>query len=240
MPGETQQLAELRHVRSGYESKPVLENFSLGLNAGDLIALIGPNGAGKSTALKVLFGLLPAWSGTVQIGDREVKRHNPSKALEAGMVYAPQVNRVFPCLTVRENLILGFPDGCSSTAAEGLEGALRVFPVLKGLLPRKAGNLSGGEQQMVSLGRCLVGRPRLLLLDEPSLGLSPQMNEQVLSFIAQLNAEGTCVVLVEQKVKLALRVARKIIGMKLGRIAFEATPAEISEDSRLLSQLFLQ
>ena len=212
---------EASDLVAGYGRKQVLHGVSLRVEAGEIVALIGHNGAGKTTLLKTLFGLLPALGGEVRYGGRSITGRRAALNVRDGLSFVPQGHGIFTDLTVRENLELG---GYSVGAADPdrLAAIYDLFPILKERQDQRAGTLSGGQQQMLALGLALVLRPKLLLLDEPSLGLAPVLVERVLESVQEINRRfGTAVLLVEQNVKQALRIAGRVYVMKVGQISLE-------------------
>ena len=226
---------------SGYGKKQVLNGVDIRVPTGEIVALIGHNGAGKSTLLKAVFGLLPVWSGQVFFDGNLLKSPKPRDLLRAGMSYIPQGNRVFTDLTVRENLeIGGVTLSDKRKLAEGIERALAMFPVLKERLRQRAGTLSGGEKQMLALGNALVLSPRMLLVDEPSLGLAPPLVKEALNRFQQLNKDdGVTILIVEQKVREVLEICHHVYSLKLGKVVFSGSPNELADDRVKLRQVFL-
>jgi branched-chain amino acid transport system ATP-binding protein len=225
-PGET--LLSVRNLATGYLRKQVVFDVSLDVRAGEIVALMGHNGAGKTTTLKALFGLLPAWRGEVLFAGRPAAGASTAARVREGLVFVPQERAVFADLTVRENLDLGaFSLTDRALGAERREKVLALLPVLGERARQLAGTLSGGEQRMLSLGMALMIQPRLLLLDEPSLGLAPRIVERIMETIAGIvRAEGVTVLLVEQNVRHALQIAARVYIMRTGRIILEeAAPA---------------
>ncbi len=228
---------EASDLVAGYGTKQVLHGVSLRVEAGEIVALIGHNGAGKTTLLKTLFGLLPALGGGVRYGGRPITGRRAALNVRDGLSFVPQGHGIFTDLTVGENLELG---GYSVGAAdpERLAAIYDLFPILKERQDQRAGTLSGGQQQMLALGLALVLRPKLLLLDEPSLGLAPVLVQRVLESVQEINRRfGTAVLLVEQNVKQALRIASRVYVMKVGQISLE-DQAETLLARRDLWQLF--
>ena len=212
---------EASDLVAGYGRKQVLHGVSLRVEAAEIVALIGHNGAGKTTLLKTLFGLLPALGGEVRYGGRSITGRRAALNVRDGLSFVPQGHGIFTDLTVRENLELG---GYSVGAADPdrLAAIYDLFPILKERQDQRAGTLSGGQQQMLALGLALVLRPKLLLLDEPSLGLAPVLVQRVLESVQEINRRfGTAVLLVEQNVKQALRIAGRVYVMKVGQISLE-------------------
>jgi len=217
-------MLEIANLRGGYGRVEVLRGLSLEIHSGEIVALLGSNGAGKSTLNNTICGLFPAFSGRVSFEGRDITRARPADIVAAGLVQVPEGRRVFPDLSVLENLELGSYRRGRTNRKNNLEKILSIFPKLKGLLHRSAGTLSGGEQQMLAIGRGLMAEPRLLILDEPSLGLSPLLVEELFSLIKQLKLS---VLLVEQNVAQSLEIAQRAYVMENGAILFHGTPQEL-------------
>jgi branched-chain amino acid transport system ATP-binding protein len=218
---------ELHDVHVRYGAIRSLQGVSLRVAQGELVALIGSNGAGKTTTLRTISGLLRPSPGSITFEDADITRASTDRIVELGISHCPEGRRVFGRLTVRENLVLGSVSR-SDRAAVGtdLEMVFQLFPLLKERLGQAGGTLSGGEQQMLAIGRALMSRPRLLLLDEPSLGLAPLMVERIFETIAELKRQGRTILLVEQNIHHALDVADRAYVMETGRITLEG-PAEV-------------
>ncbi len=224
---------------TGYGVRPIVHQVDLEVRAGEVVAVIGHNGAGKSTLLKGLFGLLPAWSGNVAY-PRVPGGTKPRALLRGGVAYVPQGNRVFPRLTVLENLQLSAVVlQTVSRRKAAVEGALELFPALRGRETQRAGTLSGGEKQMLALACAMSLKPHLLLLDEPTLGLSPALVKAALNRIAAICADANvgCLV-VEQKVHQVLRVSDRVYALKGGAVAFAGASADLA-DERKLREVYL-
>jgi ABC-type branched-subunit amino acid transport system ATPase component len=221
-------------IVTGYGKKQILNGVSLDLAGGEIVALIGHNGAGKSTLLKAVFGLLPLWQGEVVLDGRPLRPSDPRELLRKGVAYVPQGNRVFTDLTVRENLEMGgitLPKGVRLN--EGIERVFAVFPMLRTRLRQRAGTLSGGEQQMLALANALILSPRLLLLDEPSLGLAPRLVSEALTCVQQISCNsGVAVLIVEQKVREVLKIARRVYVLRNGLVSFSGS-TDTLDDSKL-------
>jgi branched-chain amino acid transport system ATP-binding protein len=198
---------EVRDLRAGYGGLPVLHGISLVAPAGRITVLVGANGAGKTTLLKTLAGVMPPVSGSVLLDGQALSGDTPADRVRRGMALVPEGRHLFPGMSVRENLELGGYLAPRRQREEMLERVIETFPRLGERLDQMAGTMSGGEQQMLAIGRALVSRPRLLLLDEPSLGLAPKMVDEMFAALRRINKEGTTVLLVEQNVFQALNVA---------------------------------
>jgi len=223
-------LLEVRGLTAGFGAGPVLFGVDLHLRAGELVALIGANGAGKSTLLGVLSGLLPATGGRVAFDGRDITNARPERIVAAGLVHVPQGRRLFGSLTVERNLRLGAYLRRQADVAGDLARVLDYFPALKDKLGREAGTLSGGEQQMVAIGRGLMGRPRALMIDEPSLGLAPKVVDRVIDVARAINRDGTAILLVEQDVLVALEAADRGYVLENGRVALSGAAADLERD----------
>lgn len=226
---------------AGYGKKEILHRVGLALHEREIVAVIGHNGAGKSTLLKAVFGMIPAWGGTVRFEGKEVDAPQPRRWLAHGVVYVPQGNRVFGDLTVKENLqVAGVSLPDRRSRQQGIERALTEFPALRRRLRQRAATLSGGEKQMVAIGMSLVLQPRVLLLDEPSLGLAPPLVREALERIEGLRHErGVSVLIVEQKVREVLRIADRVVAIRTGRVSWDGPAKELLEDEAKLRQVYL-
>lgn len=232
-------MLKIMELETGYGKKQVLFGLSMEVREREIVALIGPNGAGKSTVLKAVCGLIPIWKGDIRFNAVPING-TPAQNVARGITFAPQGSRVFPDLTVMENLEVGGFQFHRQEANERIAQMLELFPVLKERLRQHAGKLSGGEQQMVALARALIPRPKLLMLDEPSLGLSPNLVKIVFEKISEINKETkVSVLVVEQKVSKVLEICTKVYSLKLGKIGFEGSPEELKNDKAKLKQLFL-
>jgi branched-chain amino acid transport system ATP-binding protein len=220
-------LLEVRALRGGYGRTEVLRGVDLEVGAGEVVALLGSNGAGKSTLNNTVCAIVPAWSGTVRFDGADLTRAHYRDVVRAGLIQVPEGRRIFPNLDVRENLELGSFARGRARRRENLERVLGIFPRLRERLAQKAGTMSGGEQQMLAIGRGLMAEPRLLILDEPSLGLSPLLVEELFALVARLHAEGLAVLLVEQNVAQSLAIADRAYVLENGGVRFEGRPAEL-------------
>lgn len=232
-------IIDMNGLASGYGKKQVVDGVNIRVGRQEIVALIGHNGAGKSTILKVLFGLVPIWAGQIRLDGVLVGQPTPEKMLRSGIVYVPQGSHVFDDLTVRENLELrSFTISDRASLYTGIDKILTLFSPIKTCLDQKAGTLSGGEKQMLALGSALLHKPRLLLLDEPSLGLSPALASKILAQIVELPLHfHTSIVLVEQKVREALKISHRVYVLRQGRISFEGTPKHL-DDAELRAAYF--
>ena len=215
-------LLRLTDVEAGYGRVPILHGLSLRIDAGEVVAIIGPNGAGKSTALKVAVGFLRPQAGEVAFAGEVVTGRRPDELLRRGLAYVPQGRIVFPQMTVLENLEMGaFIERDAARRGEALARVYQLFPILQERARQKAGTLSGGEQQMLAVGRALMTRPRLILLDEPSLGLSPKFLGIIFEKLAEMKRAGLTMLIVEQNATRALTLADRGYVLELGRNRFE-------------------
>lgn len=218
---------EITDLTAGYRNRTVIHGISFAIKDREILAVIGTNGSGKSTLLKSIMGLTRIVRGSVLYFGRDVTTKPANAKVAAGMVYLPQGNRVFEDLTVRENLLMGGYILPKTEAERRLEGSLKMFPEIKAALKRPASTLSGGEQQMLAFARALILNPKVLLLDEPSVGLSPKLVQDVMERIVSIRDElGCAVLIVEQKVKQALGITDRVIGLRMGKIVFEGNPDE--------------
>ncbi|MBI3369964.1 MAG: ABC transporter ATP-binding protein [Burkholderiales bacterium] len=218
-------MLEVHDLQVAYGAAPALWGVSLNLRAGELLCVVGPNGAGKTTLINTLAGMLRARAGRIVLDGRDITTLAPHRFCEAGIAIVPEGRRLFTGMTVLENLELGsMLPAAKARRAASLDKVLALFPALEAKLPSLAGELSGGQQQMVAIGRALMARPRLLLLDEPSLGLSPLIVSEMFAAIERVNADGMAVLLVEQNVAMALKVARRAYVLEQGRIVAEGAP----------------
>ncbi|HYF16743.1 MAG TPA: ABC transporter ATP-binding protein [Ramlibacter sp.] len=227
------ELLSVRGLRSGYGAVEVLRGVDLTVAAGEIVALLGSNGAGKSTFNNTVSGLLPTWAGTIAFDGASIGGAHYRDIVLAGLIQVPEGRRIFPNLTVLENLELGSFTRARVRRAGNLERVFGTFPRLKERVRQLAGTMSGGEQQMLAIGRGLMAEPRLLILDEPSLGLSPLLVEEMFTLIGRLHCEGLSILLVEQNVGQSLEVAQRAYVMENGAIEFSGTPAELLASDRL-------
>jgi branched-chain amino acid transport system ATP-binding protein len=223
-------LLKVRGLNAGFDAGPVLFGIDLEVAAGELIALVGANGAGKSTLLGVLSGLVRATSGSVTLGGEDVTNARPETLVRKGVAHVPQGRRLFGTMSVEKNLLLGAYLRRDNGVRDDLASVLDHFPALKDKLTREAGTLSGGEQQMVAIGRGMMARPKLLMVDELSLGLAPKVVDRLIDVIRDINREGMALLLVEQDVLVALDAANRAYVLENGRVALSGAAAEVKDD----------
>jgi branched-chain amino acid transport system ATP-binding protein len=227
-------LLEVRDLEAGYGPIRAVDRVSVDVDHGELVALIGANGAGKTTLLMAISGVVPVRAGTVRFAGAELNGRKPHEIMRLGIGHAPEGRRIFPRLTVRENLELGgFTQTDRGRLRSDIDEACGLFPVLGERMNQMGGTLSGGEQQMLAIARALVGRPKLLLLDEPSLGLAPLIVAKVFEVIASLASRGIAVLLVEQNARAALKLASRGYVLETGRITLTGTGPELAADRRV-------
>jgi branched-chain amino acid transport system ATP-binding protein len=223
-------LLEVEDIHAHYGSIEALRGVSLRVEEGKVVTLIGSNGAGKSTTLRAISGLTPASSGTIRFAGENIT-HVPTEAIvDRGVAMAPEGRHVFPRMTVRENLDLGAHRRRGDDIASDLERVYSLFPRLKERHRQKAGMMSGGEQQMLAIGRALMARPKLLMLDEPSMGLAPILVERIYETIAEINRDGVTILLVEQNANYALDIAAHGYVLETGRVALADDSAKMRDD----------
>jgi neutral amino acid transport system ATP-binding protein len=223
-------LLELTDVVAGYEEVEVLRGVSVGVRAGEIVSIIGANGAGKSTLLRTVFGMIRPRAGRIRFGGDDIGGRSPVAVLRRGIGYVPQGRCNFPAMTVEENLEMGAYLRRDSRVRADIEAVLSRFPVLESKRRAPAGTLSGGQQQILEMAISLLLHPRLLLVDEPTLGLDPRMVELVFETILAINGEGTTILMVEQNAKKALSVSHRAFVLELGRNRFEGTGRELLDN----------
>ncbi|MEI6239444.1 MAG: ABC transporter ATP-binding protein [Planctomycetia bacterium] len=228
------QLLEVDDLEAGYGPIRALDRVSLTVDEGELVAIIGANGAGKTTLLMAISGVIPSRGGGVRLSGTRITGMQPHEIVRLGIGHAPEGRRIFPRLTVRENLELGgFAQDDGARVRRDIDEACGLFPVLAERMGQLGGTLSGGEQQMLALARALVGRPRLLLLDEPSLGLAPLIVAKIFEVIAGLTSRGIAVMLVEQNARAALKLAARGYVLETGRITLTGSGPDLAADPRV-------
>ena len=226
-------MLEVSGLRAGYDGVEVLRGIDLSVGAGEIVAVLGSNGVGKTTLNKVLSGVLDAQAGEVRFDGHRLTGRSAAAIVEAGLIHVPEGRKIFPNMNVRENLELGSYRRAKGNRAANLERVLTTFPRLRERLTQFAGTLSGGEQQMLAIGRGMMAEPKLLILDEPSLGLSPLLVEEMFALIGRLNAEGMPVMLVEQNVAQSLELAARGYIIENGLVTLSGSAASIAADPDL-------
>ncbi len=227
-------MLELRELSCGYGAMRVVHGLSLSVGAGEIVALIGANGAGKTSTIRAIAGHIPPQAGSIVYQGADIGRWDPIRRVKAGIALAPEGRRLFKSLTVRENLVVGGYTRAKSGEAANIERVLALFPRLKERFDQPAGGLSGGEQQMVAIGRALMAEPKLLLIDEVSLGLMPKNVDICYEAIVRLKAEGLTIVLVEQNTERALAVADQVCVLESGRRVWHGPAAQARGNEELL------
>jgi branched-chain amino acid transport system ATP-binding protein len=233
-------LLEVENLQAGYGNKTVLQGVSLHVAEGEVVALLGHNGAGKSTTLKSVLGLLRVRAGEVRFAGRPWSNGDPAANVRNGIALVPQGRGVFPDLSVMENLALGgYTQQDRAAVRSRMDDILELFPVLAERRAQQVGTMSGGQQQMVAVGTALMQQPRLMMLDEPSIGLAPVLVQRVLETVLAINRRfGTAIILVEQNIKTALRMSSRAYVMKSGRIVLEKPAAELLESKESWWELY--
>ncbi|MFC4024033.1 ABC transporter ATP-binding protein [Oceanobacillus longus] len=219
------------HVNYGHVS--ALKGISLKVEAGQIVSLLGANGAGKSTTLKMISRMVKSKKGSYEMEGKSMIKELPSSIVKQGIIHCPENRRVFPLFSVEENLIIGAYNNRSKLVKEEMENVFRYFPLLKDRLKQKAGTLSGGEQQMLAIGRALMGKPKVLLLDEPSLGLAPKIVKEIFSIIKDINKDGTSILIVEQNAYKAIGISDYSYVLENGSIALQGTPEELKNNDEV-------
>jgi branched-chain amino acid transport system ATP-binding protein len=231
---EGKPLLELDGVKVSYGGIRALKGVSLHVAQGEIVTMIGANGAGKTTTLKSVVRLLPLADGTIRFAGRDIADASPEDMVEQGVSLTPEGRAIFPNLTVRENLELGaYTHKDARTIREGIDDVTALFPRLGERMKQEGGTLSGGEQQMLAIGRAMMARPQLLLLDEPSLGIAPKLVQQIFTAIRQIARAGVTILLVEQNTRLALAVSHRAYVLRTGEIALSGKAAELAADAEV-------
>jgi branched-chain amino acid transport system ATP-binding protein len=228
-------MLEVSGLHAGYGPFAVLAGIDLVVGAGEIVAVLGANGAGKTTLNRVLSGLVRPTRGRIRFDGADITESGHDAIVRAGLIHMPEGRKVFPDMTVKDNLLLGAWLRGRTARARNLARVIDVFPRLGERLSQRAGSLSGGEQQMLAIGRGLMAEPRLLILDEPSLGLSPILTDQLFALVARLHAEGLSILLVEQNVMQSLAIAGRAYVIEHGRVALSGAAATLAHDPALRS-----
>jgi branched-chain amino acid transport system ATP-binding protein len=223
-------MLELTEIHTYYGNIEALKGVTIAVEEGECVTLIGSNGAGKSTTLRSISGLTPARQGQVSFEGKEITRTAPQDIVQLGISQSPEGRKCFPRMTVRENLDMGAYLRRDKSVSEDLDRVFELFPRLQERERQKAGTMSGGEQQMLAIGRALMARPRLLLLDEPSMGISPILTERIYDTIAEINRQGTTILLVEQNANFALGVSQRGYVLETGKVVLSNDSAALKED----------
>ncbi|MEE8453305.1 MAG: ABC transporter ATP-binding protein [Limibaculum sp.] len=226
-------MLEVRGLRAGYGPMQVLHGIDLDVARGEIVAILGANGAGKSTLNNNISGIFRPFAGTIRFEGKEITARPPEQIVDAGLIQVPEGRRVFPNLTVRDNLLLGAYRRGRARRSANIDRVCGIFPRLRERIAQIAGTLSGGEQQMLAIARALMSEPRLLILDEPSLGLSPILVEEMFALIRDLNADGLAILLVEQNVLQSLEIANRAYVLENGVFVMQDTPAALLADDQL-------
>ncbi|MDR3420584.1 MAG: ABC transporter ATP-binding protein [Xanthobacteraceae bacterium] len=229
----TEPLLDVSDLKSGYGDSDVLRGIDLKVETGEIVAVLGSNGVGKSTLNCTISGVVRARAGTIRFDGAAIEREKPAAIVARGLIHVPEGRRIFPNLSVGENLDLGSYRRAAARRAANRERVFAIFPRLQARRGQRAGTLSGGEQQMLAIGRGLMAEPRLLILDEPSLGLSPILVEELFALIARIHAEGVAVLLVEQNVVQSLEIARRAYILAEGQCVMSGAAADIGTDPQL-------
>src|SRR4029079_3678315 len=232
------ELLAISGLHAGYGATEILRGIDLAVNEGEIVAVLGSNGAGKSTLNRTISGALRPWRGTIRFGGAAIERKRPSACVAQGLLNPPAGRRIFPNMSVSENLDLGCYRRARAHRARNRERVFSIFPRLKEREGQSAGTLSGGEQQMLAIGRGLMGEPKLLILDEPSLGLSPLLVEELFALIVRINGEGIALLLVEQNVVQSLEVARRAYILDNGKFVLTGSAAKIGANRNLNGAYF--
>jgi branched-chain amino acid transport system ATP-binding protein len=227
-------LLSVKNATVLYEKVAAIRDITLGVNEGEIVTLIGANGAGKTTTLRAISGLVRPAGGEIWFEDTRIDRMQPERINAMGIAHVPEGRRVFPYMTVMENLEMGaFARVDGAAIKRDLDMVFGHFPVLRERMRQQAGTLSGGQQQMLAMGRALMAGPKIILMDEPSLGLSPIMCQEIAKIIQELHAAGRTIVLVEQNARLALSLAQRAYVLETGRVALAGAAADLKENEQV-------
>ncbi len=228
-------MLDVTDLHAGYGAFQVLHGVSFTVGPGEIVAVLGANGVGKTTLNRALSGLIQASSGRIRFDGSDITGQDPAAIVAAGLIHVPEGRKIFPDLSVHDNLRLGAYRRAAANHRANLDRVLSLFPRLGERLRQRAGTMSGGEQQMLAIGRALMAEPRLLILDEPSLGLSPLLTEQLFTLIGTLHAQGLSILLVEQNVVQSLAIAHRATVLEHGRVVLSGDAATLATDPRLTS-----
>lgn len=226
-------MLEIKDLHVNYGAVNALNGISITVNDGEIVSLIGANGAGKTTTLRTISGLEKAASGSITFDGHDLLHTEPSKIISLGLAHVPEGRHIFPEMTVAENLEMGAYAAGADAAAETMQDVFRRFPRLSERRRQAAGTLSGGEQQMLAVGRALMARPKMMLMDEPSMGLSPLLVKEIFDIIREVNRQGITVLLVEQNAKMALAISNRAYVLETGSISLSGSAAELLSDDRV-------
>lgn len=226
-------MLEVSNLRAGYGAVEVLRGIDLSIDKGEIVTLLGSNGVGKTTFSAVVSGLMQPWSGAITFEGKAIAGLSSQSIVDEGLIQVPEGRHVFPNMTVRENLELGSYRRGKPNRTRNIEHVVEIFPRLRERFSQNAGTLSGGEQQMLAIGRGMMAEPELLILDEPSIGLSPLLVEEMFSLIKQLNTDGLTILLVEQNVLQSMEIADRAFVMENGEIKLSGIPADLMDDPEL-------
>jgi branched-chain amino acid transport system ATP-binding protein len=226
-------LLAVHGLHTGYGSTEILRGVDLAVNAGEIVTVLGANGAGKSTLSRTLSGVTRPWRGGIRFRDRDIEGERPAEIVARGLIHVPEGRRIFPNMTVRENLDMGAYRRGRARRDDNLSRVFAIFPRLAERQSQRAGTLSGGEQQMLAIGRGLMAEPELLILDEPSLGLSPLLVEELFALIKGIHRQGVAILLIEQNVVQSLEVAQRAYILDNGRFVLEGLAADIGSNPEL-------
>ena len=229
----TEPLLAIKDLHTGYGASEILRGVDLDVGPGEIVTVLGANGVGKSTLSRTVSGLVRPWRGTIRFKSEAIERDRPADIVARGLIHVPEGRRIFPNMTVRENLDLGSYRRGRARRGNNRDRVFAVFPRLAERQSQRAGTLSGGEQQMLAIGRGLMAEPELLILDEPSLGLSPLLVEELFALIKAINAEGIALLLIEQNVVQSLEVAQRAYILDNGRFVLVGPAAEIGQNPEL-------
>ena len=229
----TDSLLAVNGLHTGYDRTEILRGVDFDVKAGEIVTVLGANGAGKSTMSRTISGVMRPWAGTIRFKSNAIERERPADIVARGLIHVPEGRRIFPNMTVRENLDLGAYRRGRKRRGDNRQRVFSIFPRLGERQSQRAGTLSGGEQQMLAIGRGLMAEPELLILDEPSLGLSPLLVEEMFSLIKTINAQSIAILLIEQNVVQSLEVARRAYILDNGRFVLEGSADQIGKDPAL-------